>query len=204
VTLRSYPWPARVATIGAITGRTAVADRSRADNRPVHAGFRAGAAGERDITSKIFVRIAAFIGAAALVIIGVRFFMWPEAAAWFFGMSAEAAPRGYHHAIGLRDIWLGLLLSVFAWRRMWLAIATWFTLAAGVCLGDAIIAWTSSGQVGSVIFHVVSGALSAVVAIAAWKVIPAGDTGGRRAPSSMTAGPGVRPDASRPRRACQP
>lgn len=121
------------------------------------------------ITYRNVVRVAAFIGAAALIVIGIRFLLWPAAAASFFGMGFAPATYEYHYAIALRDLWLGLLLAALAWRQDWWGIAVWFGLATLVCASDSAIAFSASGQVGSVAFHLACAALSAIVAALAWR-----------------------------------
>ncbi len=115
------------------------------------------------------VRAAAFVGAAALVVIGLRFLLWPVPAAWFFGMALAPASFEYHYAIALRDLWLGALLLVPAWRGDMRSIALWFGLAAPVCFGDAWIAASASGRAGPVAFHVASGLAASLVAALAWQ-----------------------------------
>lgn len=115
------------------------------------------------------IKAAAVIGGLALIVIGVRFLIVPGAAAWFFGFGAEPGSHEFHYAIALRDVWLGVLLLALAWGEQWRAIALWFGLAAPVCLGDALIAWTASGRIGSVAFHLASGVASAIIAAIAWR-----------------------------------
>ncbi len=105
-----------------------------------------------------------------LSLIGVRFLITPEAAATFFGIDRRNPEFAPHAAIALRDLWLGLLVVVFAILRDWRAVALWLGLATLVCFGDAMIAATSSGRWVSVAFHSASGLFCAALAAAAWRL----------------------------------
>ena len=101
---------------------------------------------------------------AVLSLIGVRFLLQPESAATFFGIDRRDPGFAPHAAIALRDLWLGLLVIVFAVLRDWRAVALWLVLATLVCFGDAGIAATSSGRWVSVAFHSGSGLFCAGLA----------------------------------------
>lgn len=108
-----------------------------------------------------------WLGVAAgllLTVIGIRFLLVPRSAASTFGLAKEIAGFELHYMIGLRDIWLGLLAVALAVLREWRALMLWFALATLVCLGDSVIAASSSGKVANVAFHLVSGVLCAVIA----------------------------------------
>lgn len=113
---------------------------------------------------RIMLGMAVFAG-ALLAVIGARFLISPEAAARTFGLAGR--PEGFelHHAVGLRDLWLGLLAVALAWARQWRALALWFAFGAAVCLGDAVIAGLSRGRWPAVAFHVASGIVCAVLAL---------------------------------------
>jgi len=104
-----------------------------------------------------------------LVIIGIRFLIVPSAAAKFFGIAPNAPTPALHYVIALRDLWLGGLAIAFALLREWRALALWLGFAVLVCFADAVIAWTSSGRVVSVAFHIGSGLFCAVLAWLAWR-----------------------------------
>ncbi len=106
---------------------------------------------------------------AVLSLIGVRFLLQPESAATFFGIDRRDPGFAPHAAIALRDLWLGLLVIVFAVLRDWRAVALWLVLATLVCFGDAGIAATSSGRWVSVAFHSGSGLFCAGLAAFAWR-----------------------------------
>lgn len=124
----------------------------------------------------IVVGLALAIG-VVLCLIGLRFLLAPRGAAGFFGIDPRNPGFAPHAAIGLRDLWLGALLAVFALLRDWRAAAVWLALASLVCFGDALIAWGSSGRWVSVAFHAGSGLFCAGLAAAAWR----GGGGGGRA-----------------------
>jgi hypothetical protein len=106
---------------------------------------------------------------AALVVIGVRFHFWPEAAAKFFGVGARPAETELHTVVALRDVWLGALaLGLAAWRE-WRALALWCGLGALVCWGDAALVVSAGGKASAVAFHTVSGVVCAAVAAACWR-----------------------------------
>jgi hypothetical protein len=115
------------------------------------------------------LRALGFIAGVAMLIIGVRFLVVPEAAAKFFGVGTM--PSGYqlHHTVGLRDLWVGALAVAFAWTRQWLALMLWFAAAALVCFGDAAIVASTDGRPSAVVFHTVSGVLCTGIAYALWR-----------------------------------
>lgn len=105
-----------------------------------------------------------------LSVIGVRFLIAPETAATFFGIDRRNPGFAPHAAIALRDLWLGLLVVIFAILRDWRAVALWLVLATLVCFGDALIAASSSGRWVSVAFHSASGLFCGALANAAWRL----------------------------------
>jgi hypothetical protein len=92
-------------------------------------------------------------GGVLLTIIGIRFLLVPESAAYTFGVGPGTAGHEFHYIIGLRNIWLGMLAICFAVMRQWLALALWFGMCVFVCFADAGIAATSSGAPVQVAFH---------------------------------------------------
>lgn len=106
-----------------------------------------------------------------LSLIGMRFLLAPEAAATFFGIDRRDPGFAPHATIALRDLWLGLLMVVFAVLRDWRAVGLWLGLATLVCFGDALIAATSSGRWVSVAFHSGSGLFCGVLAASAWRLV---------------------------------
>lgn len=123
------------------------------------------------------MRPLAVLAGLVLLIIGVRFLLAPQQAARFFGIAssvADAAPA-LSYAIGLRDIWLALLIMVLAAIGDWRGLALWLGLGAAVCFGDAAIAATSSGRALSVGFHVGSGIFCGVLALLCWRQYQAED-----------------------------
>lgn len=114
------------------------------------------AQGEGGRDGRIVFWLAVATG-VVLCLIGLRFLLDPRTAGFFFGIDKQSPGFAPHSAIALRDLWLGLLLVVFAFLRDWRAVAIWLGLATLVCFGDAAIAATSSGRWWSVAFHVSSG-----------------------------------------------
>ncbi len=104
----------------------------------------------------------------ALALIGVRFGLVPRSAAGFFGIDTPQGPTHLHYVIALRDIWLGLLLIVFALLCDWRSMALWLAFGAAVCFVDAVIVAYATAWVGPLLFHVMSGAYCAVLAIMCW------------------------------------
>ena len=99
------------------------------------------------------------IGGALLAIIGIRYLLVPESAAFTFGVADEILGYELHYIIGLRNVWLGLLAIVFAILREWRALTLWFGFGSVVCFADAGIAATSSGRLPQVAFHISAGVI---------------------------------------------
>jgi hypothetical protein len=111
----------------------------------------------------------AIAGGVLLTVIGIRYFLVPESAARTFGLPGR--PLGYelYSIIGLRNVWLGLLAVGLALLRQWRALGLWFALGTLVCFSDALIAASSTGKIPQVAFHLGSGAVSVVLAVALWR-----------------------------------
>ena len=96
-------------------------------------------------------RILALAGLAALavILVGIRFLIWPDEAARFFGLIGR--PNGFqlHAAVALRDLWLGVLAIGLVWMRQWRALTLWLTLGALVSFGNAgiVVAEVFAAQV---------------------------------------------------------
>lgn len=115
------------------------------------------------------VLILAWLAGAALTVIGLRFFFWPDSAARFFGFIGR--PNGFHlhTVIGLRDLWLGaIMLSIVAVGE-WRLLTVWLGFGALVCFGDAGIVFGADGRPLGVLFHLLSGVFMTVLAILAWR-----------------------------------
>lgn len=108
-------------------------------------------------SSERWVLAICLLGGALLTIIGIRFFLVPDSAAYTFGVADRPAGQELHYIIGLRDIWLGLLAIGLAALCQWRALALWFGLGTVVCFADAGIAASSSGKLAPVAFHVGAG-----------------------------------------------
>jgi Domain of unknown function (DUF4267) len=101
----------------------------------------------------------ALVGGALLAIIGIRYLVVPESAAFTFGVADKVLGHELHYIIGLRNVWLGLLAIVFAILREWRALTLWFGLGSVVCFADAGIAASSSGRLPQVAFHIGAGVI---------------------------------------------
>jgi Domain of unknown function (DUF4267) len=112
--------------------------------------------------------LAALAG-VALTIIGIRFLVWPDAAARFFGLLGR--PNGFqlHAAVALRDLWLGLLAIGLVWLGQWRAITLWLGLGALVCFGDAGIVYGAAGKPLGIAFHLASGLFLTTLAACAYR-----------------------------------
>jgi hypothetical protein len=117
------------------------------------------------------LRTLAMLTGVVLLAIGVRFLLVPHQAARFFGITpAEAAAAGaLHYVIGLRDIWLAVIVMVLSAVGDWRGLALWLGLGVCVCLGDAAIAAVSSGRAMSVGFHLASGLYCGALGLACWR-----------------------------------
>ncbi len=100
----------------------------------------------------------------ALLVIGIRFLTVPHQASRFFGIGFPPGPFDLHHVIGLRDLWLALLLIGLALLQEWRALALCLGLGVLVCGGDALIVMQSSGRLDAIAFHLVSGVYCGVLA----------------------------------------
>ena len=109
--------------------------------------------------------IVGVVGGVMLTAIGVRFLADPVNAATFFGIDQRDLGHHLHHAVALRDLWLGLMAIAFAMLKDWRALALWFGLGMLICFGDAFIAASASGRWVSVTFHSVSGVVCAVLGL---------------------------------------
>ena len=119
--------------------------------------------------SPSILRIASFLGGLLLFVIGFRFLIVPDDAAWTFGLGGKMEGWAFHYVIALRDLWLGALAMALAWFREWRALALWFALGVFVCFGDAAIAVSAGGPAPAIAFHAASGVLCAALAILTWR-----------------------------------
>lgn len=115
------------------------------------------------------IKALAVLTGLALFAIGVRFIIDPPRAAQFFGIGRAGGLFDLHYVVGLRDLWLGGLLIGLAVMAQWRALALMLGLGALVCLGDSVIAATSSGRGLSIGFHAASGVFCAGLAWACWR-----------------------------------
>jgi Domain of unknown function (DUF4267) len=109
------------------------------------------------------------VGGTLLTLIGIRYFLVPQSAAYTFGVPDQPAGFELHYIVGLRNVWLGLLAAAFAALREWRALALWFTAAVVVCFVDGMIAASSTGGVPQVAFHFGCGIASAALAALCWR-----------------------------------
>jgi hypothetical protein len=125
---------------------------------------------EKERRANWIVLTVCLLGGALLAFIGVRFFATPHAAARTFGVAAHSTGYELYHIIGLRNLWLGLLVVAFAIQRLWRALALWFAGAVVVCLADASIAAGSMGRSPQLAFHLACAIASLVLAVLCWRV----------------------------------
>lgn len=115
------------------------------------------------------LKLLAIAMGVALLVIGVRFLVVPERAGQFFGIGRPAGPHDLHYVVALRDLWIAGILIALAVMEEWRALAVAVGLGALVCFGDSVIAFYSSRQVWSVLFHVASGIFCTGLAAACWR-----------------------------------
>ena len=123
---------------------------------------------QTDRTARWLIWLA-LAGGILLTVIGVRFFFTPGSAARTFGIAARPEGNELYYVIGLRNVWLGLLVVAFAALRQWRAVALWFGLGALVCFSDGLIVTTSTGRPGQIAFHTGCGIASIAIAALAWR-----------------------------------
>src|SRR5262245_33365664 len=126
------------------------------------------------------VFVLGLAGGVLLTVIGIRYVLMPQSAARTFGVHSQPAGFELHYIIGLRNVWLGLLLVAFAALRERRALALWFTGAVMVCFADGLIAATSTGGIPQVAFHVSCGVASAALAALCWRAPPKSARGTRK------------------------
>ena len=129
----------------------------------------------RQRRSRLGAILAGLGGTAGLVllVIGVRFVLWPEAATRTFGLAGKPPAAALNAIIGLRDIWLAGRALAFAALREWRALALWLLLGAAVCLGDAlIVAAHGPPHAGpaALAFHGASGVFCAGLGWRCWRL----------------------------------
>ena len=117
-------------------------------------------------------RILSLVGVLAgvlLGLIGIRYLSVPESAARTFGLPARPAGHELYYIVGLRNLWLGALAVGLAALRQWHGLALWFALGVGVCFADALIAANATGKLPQIAFHLVCGAICALLAGLCWR-----------------------------------
>ena len=97
------------------------------------------------------------------LLIGLRFLVAPDGAAYTFGLAADARHEP-HVLIGLRDLWLAALAFAFALLGEWRALALWFLFGSFVCFADSAVVVASSAKPWAIAFHVASGIFCLVLA----------------------------------------
>jgi hypothetical protein len=115
--------------------------------------------------SERWILAICLLGGVLLAVIGIRYLLVPQSAAYTFGVADGPAGYEFHYIIGVRNVWLGLLAVGCAALRQWRALALWFGLGTVVCFADAGIAAASSGRLPQVAFHVVSGMVCLALAL---------------------------------------
>lgn len=116
-----------------------------------------------------WILVICLLGGVLLTVIGVRYFLTPEGAARTFGVPARPVGHELHYIIGLRNVWLGLLVVTFALLREWRALALWFGFGAAVCFADAGIVASSTGRGPQIVFHAVCGVACIGLSVLTWR-----------------------------------
>ncbi|HXF54464.1 MAG TPA: DUF4267 domain-containing protein [Hyphomicrobiaceae bacterium] len=125
-------------------------------------------AGGNERLRRLLLGLSIAVG-LALFVIGIRFIVVPQSAARLFGLAGGAASFELHYVIGVRDLWLALVVIGLALFREWRGLALWLGFGAAVCVADGAIAASSSARAGPIAFHLASGVLCAVLAVACWR-----------------------------------
>ncbi len=116
-------------------------------------------------------RILALAGLAALAVtlVGLRFLIWPDEAARFFGLIGR--PNGFqlHAVVALRDLWLGLLALGLVWMGQWRALTLWLVLGALVSFGNAGIVFGANGKLAGIALHFAAGLFLTTLAALAYR-----------------------------------
>lgn len=123
----------------------------------------------KDHIRRRWLQWLAIAAGVSLALIGVRFGLVPRSAARFFGIDTPAAPAHLHYVIAVRDLWLGVLIIMFACWRDWRALALWLAMGSIICFADAIIVARATAWIGSILFHIASGIYCAALGFACWR-----------------------------------
>jgi len=123
------------------------------------------------INHRVWIQALSVLTGLVLLVIGVRFLLVPSQAARFFGTAppAPGTSRALYYVIGLRDIWLALIVIGLAWVRDWRGLALWLGLGAAVCFGDAAIVTHATGKVQAIAFHAICGVFCGALSLASWR-----------------------------------
>ena len=118
------------------------------------------------MTTKISYTIALLMG-PGMIFLGARFFLSPEAAEARFGIHFnDQGDHSFHYMKGIRDIFSGLVISVFALMKQRLALG--LTLLAGrmIPLTDMlIVAGKNYTGVSQLIPHIIAIIICLVIGI---------------------------------------
>ena len=118
------------------------------------------------MTTKISYTIALLMG-LGMIFLGARFFLSPEAAEAGFGIHFnDQGDHSFHYMKGIRDIFSGLVISVFALMKQRLALG--LTLLAGtmIPLTDMlIVAGKNYTGVSQLIPHIIAIIICLVIGI---------------------------------------
>jgi hypothetical protein len=115
------------------------------------------------------ILLLASLAGVGLIVIGIRFLIWPEAAARFFGFIGRPFGHQMHTVVALRDLWLGIVAVAMVMLREWRLLTVWLAAGALVCFGDAGVIWSARGRKLGFAFHLLSGVFMTVLAILAWR-----------------------------------
>ena len=97
----------------------------------------------------LWAKIVGYLFGAALFFIGGRFLLDPETAERGFGLVYAQPNESFHYIKGVRDLFSGLIITVFTllnWRK---PLAIVFLTGSLVPVGDMIIVLTASSAIHS-------------------------------------------------------
>ena len=108
------------------------------------------------------------LASIAFLVLGLRTFFFPEAAAAFYG-APTAAPEAliFVKAYGARNIGISLLAMALLWLDAWLGVAMLLAAAALIAALDASIMWGHAGFGGALKHLIYVGVLSGLSIVTA-------------------------------------
>jgi hypothetical protein len=92
------------------------------------------------------LRLISLLLGLGMLFIGARFLLAPEVGESGFGLDYNQPDYAFHHIKGIRDLFSGLLIVLFAWSHDRRALL--LTLLAGsmIPVADMLIVWQTPGS----------------------------------------------------------